>query len=733
MSSYKTAEINFKISASSSDIITNATFFSQDYGLGKFKFKLTNNTLPLDLTGATAILTIVTADKSTFQYTCDIGEDPTQGIAEIVLDKDVLQHIGTATAELTIVFSDSQSLSAGQFKFVIAQSLSDQSSGAIQYYIQSIENLKVQYQQEWESWFNTIKGQLGSDPAGNLQNQINDVTAQLAKSVVEGYGLTETRKRLLRGEEIRVVLVGDSIAYGSAAGDNSLDWESTVKLKLINRFPQATISWTNSAVGGTTSTYLKDNWETLVTPFNPNVIIISHGTNDIHMPDQERLDNYAFFKQKAEELGAEVLLVTNSTVMFTPTPYGNNSDTETDRREEIAEMTRNIAREYKWGLADANNAWRKWISDHGLDLTTTLLHYDHIHPNDLGHKLIAYEVLNAFYDLPIDMFFLDEHFGGKGYDLFGKRTFRDVEHELSNVQGWGIFDLNHQLVDWGGLWWIRDYIGRSFKKAKLYGTQAVTGNEEYMNNYQPNWHIIPKDNDYIELEVNDAKRVWLAIDGNDTTPTKFSIKVDGVEVQQLDVSSDSKQPVEVPFNTNGLKFFRKGVHKVRLERIGTIPSNSYVEFHGFLVKFYDKNEPEIFDTPVSESQVVQPSVVYQTLDYTITTRQKASNIGIVAPFGYTEFDNGFVQLKTKQPAVFYAYFYGDVCKVRLKNLTTDNYVAIYIDDVLKEIVNLKDTTTGTVNVRQFTGLGFGTKHLLEVIAVNAEINLQGIRFSDTIA
>ena len=182
MSSYKTAEINFQISTLSSDIRTNATFFSQDYGLGKFRFKLINNTLPLDLTGATAILTIVTADQSTFQYTCDIGKDPTQGIAEIVLDKDVLQHIGTATAELTIVFSDSQSLSAGQFKFVIAQSLSDQSSGAIQYYIQSIENLKVQYQQEWESWFNTIKGQLGSDPAGNLQNQINDVTAQLAQT-----------------------------------------------------------------------------------------------------------------------------------------------------------------------------------------------------------------------------------------------------------------------------------------------------------------------------------------------------------------------------------------------------------------------------------------------------------------------------------------------------------------------------------------------------------------------
>ncbi|MGE7880164.1 GDSL-type esterase/lipase family protein [Peribacillus muralis] len=569
--------------------------------------------------------------------------------------------------------------------------------------------------------------------------KIAGVTAQLAdtekktkRSAISQYGIPRTIRKLYENKSISVKVGGHSLAYGSGASDKTLDWQGLVKTSLLKKFPNSTINWTNSAVGGTSSTHLKDNWSTLIGTDPVDLIIIGHGTNDQSMSNEQRANNYAFFAQKAEEIGAEVLLITDSTVLMTPSPYGNTPDTNVARREEISEQTRNFARQYKFGLVDPHLTWRKWLTDRGLTVDSTLLLYDHIHFNDLGHKMVAYEVLMAFNATTDAARELDERYGGKGYGMFGKHTLRDLAHKMSNTDGWGIFDLNNQLVDWGGLWWTRDYLTAGFHKAKLYGTQAVTGNEPYLNNYQKNWHIIPRDKDYIELEVRNAKKVWFTLNGDSATTTLFRILVNGVETQTLEVSANSNQPVEISFNMAGLKFFTKGTHKVRIERVGTIPSAGYVEFHGFLVKFYSENEPEVFATPIDSRQVVTGNVSYQTLDVTLRTRQEASNIGLRVPFGYTPFDGGFVQLKTKQPGVLSEDFYGDICKVRLKNLTVDNYVMVYIDDQFKGMVNLKDTTNGTVKVLEYTGIGAGKKHQVDVLSISSEVNLQGFRFSDTI-
>lgn len=562
--------------------------------------------------------------------------------------------------------------------------------------------------------------------------QLADTETKTKRDTIHQFGIPRTIRALYESKPISVVVVGHSLGYGSGASDKNLDWQGLVKANLAKRFPNSTVTWTNSAVGGTSSSHLKTNWDTLVTPFAPSLIIIAHGTNDQSMPSATRVENYAFFAQKAKELDAEVLLVTDSTVLMTPSPYGNTPDTNVAKREQVSEQTREFARQYKFGLVDPHLTWRKWLTDRNLTVDSTLLLYDHIHFNDLGHKMVAYEVLMAFNANTDAARELDERYGGKNYGLWGKHTFRDLAQRMSNVDGWGMFDLNNQLVDWGGLWWVRDYLTTGFHKAKLYGTQAVTGSETYMNNYQKTWHIIPRDKDYIELEVRDAKKVWFTMTGDSATATSFRVLVNGVETQTFEASSASNQPVEVSFNVAGLKFFTKGTHKVRIERVGTIPSTSYVEFHGFLVKYYATNEAEVFAEPTDSRQVVTGAVTYQTLEVTLRNRQQASNIGLTVPFGYTAFDSGFVQLKTKQPAVFSIPFYGDICKVRLKNLTVDNFVMIYIDDQLKGLVNLKDTVNGSVRVLEYTGLGVGKQHKLDVLSVSSEVNLQGFRFSDTL-
>jgi lysophospholipase L1-like esterase len=568
---------------------------------------------------------------------------------------------------------------------------------------------------------------------GSLVGAVNEVTSELAdevkkdeKNKLEQHNVLSTLKKLYRGEPVTIVNIGTSLSFGSGASWDDLDWNSIVHAKLQDKFPMSTITWQNSGVGGSTSSLLYDDakWAHYVSNYNPNLIIIDYDTNDNPLTNEERERNFKYFVDKAKKINAELLFITNSTSSFTPAPYGNTPDTQMVRREEIAEQTRGFARKYKVGLIDSNNTWRKWLADRQLTTDSTLLHYDHIHPNDLGHKLKAYDVMTAITNANRE---LDEHFGGKNYNLFGKLTFRDVEKLIAFNQGYSIYDFNHQLVDWGGLWTIKDYKTREFKKAKLNGTQAVTGDEPYQNNYQDFWHIIPIDKDYVELEVKDAKKVWVSLTGDSATATDFEILVDGVIVKTVAVSNASNALVEVPFNTNNFMLFRKGTHKVRVQRLGSIPSTSYILFGGFIVKHYKENEPEQFTAKSVSPQVV--NVTYSEINANLTKRQDASDIGVLAPFGYAETDPGFVQFETKKPVVGVWDFYGDKLDVAIKNITSNNFISIYIDDVLKETVNFKDTSV-TLNTRTYIGLGANKRHTLEIVAGEAQVNLQSLYARD---
>jgi lysophospholipase L1-like esterase len=538
--------------------------------------------------------------------------------------------------------------------------------------------------------------------------------------------------RLINREKTKIVMTGTSITAGSSTGDSSQKWVELFESGLKSLYPGTEIAVQNNGVGSSTSTHLKENWYTLVEAHNPDLIMIHHGDNDINLSNTEREENYQFFVREANKLGAALLFVTNAAIRFDPSPYGNTFTDDTNRRDEIAQQTRDFGRQFSVGVIDANMAFKRFLQEYSIPQDNTLLNYDHLHPNDLGHLIIANEALNGFRFANDNGWLSDKRFGGKNYTLYGKRTLWDLEQLWKSKYGWATYGLYEQQVSFGGLWWTRDYIGK-FQKGKLHGTQVVTGSESSQGNYQATWHIIPKNKDYIELEVVDPKRVWIGISGDSSTATEFEVLINGERTQVIQVGADSKGPIEVSFNPENLKYFTKNKHTIRVQRVGEIPATSYVEFHGFLVQFYNKEEPEIFDVPdKSRKQIIQPNIAYQTLDFTIRNRQQASDVGIIAPLGFEPFDDRFVQLRTDQPSILYFDFYGDVTKVRLKNLIVDNFISIYVDGELLETTNLKDDIVGTVNVRKFVGLGFGREHRVEVVALDGEINLQGVRFGDTL-
>lgn len=67
----------------------------------------------------------------------------------------------------------------GTIEEIDTTSLYDQIQG-------DLENFQAQEQQEFTQWFESIKGQLGTDQAGNLQNQINDINEALQQAIFFG-------------------------------------------------------------------------------------------------------------------------------------------------------------------------------------------------------------------------------------------------------------------------------------------------------------------------------------------------------------------------------------------------------------------------------------------------------------------------------------------------------------------------------------------------------------------
>lgn len=67
----------------------------------------------------------------------------------------------------------------GTIEEIDTTSLYDQIQG-------DLENFQAQEQQEFTQWFESIKGQLSTDQAGNLQNQINDINEALQQAIFFG-------------------------------------------------------------------------------------------------------------------------------------------------------------------------------------------------------------------------------------------------------------------------------------------------------------------------------------------------------------------------------------------------------------------------------------------------------------------------------------------------------------------------------------------------------------------
>ncbi|MEC0581904.1 BppU family phage baseplate upper protein [Bacillus spizizenii] len=155
---YKQSEYTFNVNTTSQGTYNSAFKFStQDVGTAKLIFNLRKDNVPLPLSAVTGKLVLVPADGK--KRIRDITfVDKVNGIAEYVLDNDEIKMYGTFKAELVLVYSNGQAMSAHKFGFEVTQSLMDQEIVPVaEYYIDDFESLKEKIEELYNESVQTIE------------------------------------------------------------------------------------------------------------------------------------------------------------------------------------------------------------------------------------------------------------------------------------------------------------------------------------------------------------------------------------------------------------------------------------------------------------------------------------------------------------------------------------------------------------------------------------------------
>jgi len=200
-----------------------------------------------------------------------------------------------------------------------------------------------------------------------------------------------------------------------AFGDSTTAFRGSIKKVYSQRVAEALpdhgiSAWVvNSGVGSSTTRHARSRFDRDVLAHHPDVVIIMLGANDSaidvwkdppatepRVSREEYADNLSFFCKTLKTQGAKVILMTPTPFRWTAKlkqlygkpPYdANDPNGFSAPLAEYCEIMRKIAREEELTLIDLFQAFQDYDRVDGQSVDELLL--DGMHPNDLGHKLVA--------------------------------------------------------------------------------------------------------------------------------------------------------------------------------------------------------------------------------------------------------------------------------------------------------------------------------------------------------
>jgi len=198
----------------------------------------------------------------------------------------------------------------------------------------------------------------------------------------------KTAEMLRAGKKpVRVVCLGDSVTgvYYHTGGRRA--YPEMVQIALKRLYPNAQVEVFNAGISGNTTVDALNRLDADVLAHKPHLVTVMFGLNDItRVPLEDYEANLATILRKCREAGAEVMLCTPNAVADTPSR-------PTAKLLEYIAGIRRVSEREQVPVADCYAACEavragdasKWL----------MLMSDEIHPNMMGHKLLAETIARA--------------------------------------------------------------------------------------------------------------------------------------------------------------------------------------------------------------------------------------------------------------------------------------------------------------------------------------------------
>lgn len=200
----------------------------------------------------------------------------------------------------------------------------------------------------------------------------------------------ELQKEWPANRTINIVFHGHSIPSGYFQAPTVKTIESyphQVLLQLIEKYPTAVINTIKTSIGGEYSVRGAERFDEDVLVHKPDVLLIDYSMNDRN----QGLDGpYAAWDEmikKAKTRGIKVLLLTSS-------PYRDldMQSTETELYKHQQQVIK-LAQENNVGIVDSFEVFKQKVLE-GNNVNDYLSSFNH--PNEIGHRLIAEEIMKYF-------------------------------------------------------------------------------------------------------------------------------------------------------------------------------------------------------------------------------------------------------------------------------------------------------------------------------------------------
>jgi lysophospholipase L1-like esterase len=192
---------------------------------------------------------------------------------------------------------------------------------------------------------------------------------------------------------IRIICLGDSITKGVRPGVTS---EQTFEAILQARFQdeKKQVEILNAGIGSERTDQALNRLESDVISKKPEIVTIMYGANDSYIDigkTEPRLSEMQF-RNNLIEIVDRLQKARIQVILMTEPRWGAEAqsngvgDHPNKRMEPFMEIVREVARAKSTSLVDHYQIWTKKAAN-GLDIGTITT--DQLHPNPLGHKLMA--------------------------------------------------------------------------------------------------------------------------------------------------------------------------------------------------------------------------------------------------------------------------------------------------------------------------------------------------------